>query len=118
MPHPFLLKNSRTPSEALSFKPPTRLARLARTKGHASRGRMSGGLRRSLSMWAYFPLRYGPSEDRGPLRLPLCQFSPVAIAAMVGFLHRIHRARIPFIVVLFRLLFRAQVVTDGFTGLF
>src|SRR4051812_19555896 len=49
--------------------------------------------------------------------LPLCQFTPIAIGAMVGFLHMIRRLDIPFSLALFRLLFRPQVLPDGFMAL-
>src|SRR3954469_14188557 len=49
--------------------------------------------------------------------LPLCQFTPIAIGAMVGFLYTIRRLDIPFPLALFRSLFRPQVLPDGFMAL-
>src|SRR3954467_3001691 len=50
--------------------------------------------------------------------LPLCQFMPISIAGIVGFLHLTRLLLIPFSLTLFRLLFRPPVVSDGHTGLF
>src|SRR5436189_4665264 len=49
--------------------------------------------------------------------LPLCQFTPIAIGSMVGFLHLIRRLEIPFSLALFRSLFRPQVLPDGYMTL-
>lgn len=49
--------------------------------------------------------------------LPLCMFTPVSISCMVGFLAPIRLLDNPFSVTLFRLLFRTQLVYDGFVCL-
>src|SRR4051812_27324147 len=47
--------------------------------------------------------------------ITLCELTPVSIACMAGFLHLIRLLSIPFSITLFRIVFRSQLVSDGYT---